>query len=359
MITKINISGFKAIDKAELSFRPITVLTGENSAGKSAVLQSIFQLQSYINFDKNGKKLVKEEDLLNYHFKSLQQQILQIRNKNINAREIQISIEYSNSEYNKVLLKDNIVSSEETPDIDLDINCFTNLHYLSANRREFRSITVTHNLLQGSVDYLGRNTPFILTKNRNLKLRDEVCVTKDANTLDYQLDYWLSKILNQKISITTENREIEQFVTFYYSMNDLLNIEPDSVGTGQNHLVHILLMCLLAKKNEIVIIENPELHLHPKAQSALSEFFTMIANSGVQLILETHSEHIIFKFCHSVFKKSLDCNNIIIYYKSSIEEDFSPIYINKRGHYANEEGKEISFPNGFFDATLQEILEIS
>ncbi|EUK18809.1 AAA family ATPase [Commensalibacter papalotli (ex Servin-Garciduenas et al. 2014)] len=353
MITQINVDGFKAIDKEELSFKPITLLIGANSSGKSSILQSIIQLQSYINLNAYGIPQTDKEKVFGDKFKSLRQPFLQIRNKNINARKVEVLIKYNNGNCNQLSL------TEEKDNISVDIKHLSNLHYLSANRKEFEAITLTNNLSEDSIDYFGYNTPFILTKNRNLQLRDEVCFDQKVKTLDYQLDYWLSKIINQKISIVTENKEIEQFVTFYYSMNDLSNIAPNSVGTGQNNLVHILLMCLLAKKDDIVIIENPELHLHPKAQAILSDFFTMIANSGVQLILETHSEHIPLKFCYNVYKESLDHNKIIIHYKSSEKDNFIPIYINQKGRYSNKEGQEIQFPSGFFDATLQEVLEIS
>jgi predicted ATPase len=72
--------------------------------------------------------------------------------------------------------------------------------------------------------------------------------------------------------------------------NDLTN-----VGTGVSQVLPILVMCLLAKKDDIIIIEEPEAHLHPKMQSRLADFFISIALLGKQCILETHSDHIINK----------------------------------------------------------------
>lgn len=50
---------------------------------------------------------------------------------------------------------------------------------------------------------------------------------------------------------------------------------------------------MFSKKNVIFIIENPEAHLHPAAQSRIGKFLQIISLSGVQIIVETHSEHVI------------------------------------------------------------------
>lgn len=51
-------------------------------------------------------------------------------------------------------------------------------------------------------------------------------------------------------------------------------------------------MCLGAESDSVIIIENPEIHLHPKAQSKLCEFLYFVSQSGRQLFIETHSDHI-------------------------------------------------------------------
>ena len=108
----------------------------------------------------------------------------------------------------------------------------------------------------------------------------------------------------------------------------------------------------------MLLIENPEIHLHPKAQSRLGEFFAWLAQNGVQVIVETHSEHLINKIRYQVYKKILNSNNVTIYYKKSIKENFINININEKGHFINENREKIQFPSGFFDSTLDELLEI-
>ena len=69
-------------------------------------------------------------------------------------------------------------------------------------------------------------------------------------------------------------------------------VRTKNIGSGLSYLISIIIMCLSLEKGETLVIENPEIHLHPKAQSRLTEFFVFISNAGRQLIIETHSDHI-------------------------------------------------------------------
>ena len=111
-------------------------------------------------------------------------------------------------------------------------------------------------------------------------------------------------------------------------------------------------MCLRAKRGDILMIENPEIHLHPKAQSKLGEFLTIIANAGVQLIIETHSEHVINKIQYQIFSRNFDNEKLAIYYKENARDNFERVEINENGRYS------VDFPEGFFDASLGDLMEI-
>ena len=64
------------------------------------------------------------------------------------------------------------------------------------------------------------------------------------------------------------------------------------MGSGISYLISILIACLGSEEKSTIIIENPEIHLHPKAQSRLCEFLYFVSQSGRQLFVETHSDHI-------------------------------------------------------------------
>ena len=92
--------------------------------------------------------------------------------------------------------------------------------------------------------------------------------------------------------------------------------------------------------------------MHPAAQSKLGEFFAFIASAGIQLILETHCEHLLNRLRYEVYHERIDPDQLVIYYKGGIIEPFQVIHIRENGKY------DVAFPGGFFDATLTELLEI-
>ena len=114
-----------------------------------------------------------------------------------------------------------------------------------------------------------------------------------------------------------------------------------------------------AQPGDILLIENPEIHLHPGVQSRLGDFFPFLAKRGVQLFIETHCGHMFSRVRFEIYKKNIDSSLVAVLYKPSRDKPFQPIGINSRGHFMNCEDAEIRFPGGFFDSTLKELLEIS
>ncbi|RFZ47391.1 hypothetical protein MSS4_03389 [Mycobacterium marinum] len=66
-----------------------------------------------------------------------------------------------------------------------------------------------------------------------------------------------------------------------------------SVGTGVSQILPVIVLCLMARPGQLVMLEQPELHLNPALQQKLADFFLAMVRSGRQLIVETHSEYIV------------------------------------------------------------------
>lgn len=71
------------------------------------------------------------------------------------------------------------------------------------------------------------------------------------------------------------------------------DLDITAVGLGVSQFLPVLLRCLLTNPDEVVLLEQPELHLHPASQQKLADFLLACALSGRQLIVETHSEHLV------------------------------------------------------------------
>jgi predicted ATPase len=125
------------------------------------------------------------------------------------------------------------------------------------------------------------------------------------------------------------------------SFHDLTN-----VGVGVSQVLPILVLSLLAERNSTLIFEQPELHLHPKVQTRLADFFVSMIKLNKQCILETHSEYLINRLRYrSVVSNSEDISeNVIMYFveQSQGRSTYNPIKINKYGVIED-------WPKGFFD----------
>lgn len=335
MINRLEIQGYKNISEEDFTFSPITIFTGLNSTGKSTVLQSILQVS-------------KETSLQNgiYLNKTLSSSFEVIRNKYTNASQISITCHTDLGEliYTLSREKKNIVPAypeKRLPEYE------KGLFYLSANRKG-----VENDALYSEEEVIcGPDGSFIYSTYEKEKSKTlDTGLIKDAlsTTLASQVNYWLKYILGLPIEFYTIKNSTEKVDIKFKS--DSFDLMPSQLGSGVSYLVKILILCLRASKGDIILLENPEIHLHPGAQSRLADFFTMIANSGIQLVIETHCENLLNKFRYMVFKKELSTNDIIIYYKSSITSEYDKIKIIQNGDY------EPDFPEGFFDATLVELL---
>jgi predicted ATPase len=122
-----------------------------------------------------------------------------------------------------------------------------------------------------------------------------------------------------------------------------------NVGVGLSQVLPIILTCLLAPKETTIIIEQPELHLHPKMQTKLTDFFVAISQSGRQCILETHSEHIINALRYRVAETEAPddeklADDIQIYFVEKDEKGslFRSITMDKYAYISE-------WPDDFFD----------
>jgi predicted ATPase len=68
---------------------------------------------------------------------------------------------------------------------------------------------------------------------------------------------------------------------------------PTNVGFGITYTLPILVAALAAETDALLLIENPEAHLHPRGQVAMGTFLSLAASAGIQLVIETHSDHIL------------------------------------------------------------------
>lgn len=98
--------------------------------------------------------------------------------------------------------------------------------------------------------------------------------------------------------------------------------KPTNVGFGYSHVLPIIIQVLLAKPNSIVILENPEAHLHPGAQSRIVDFLIhQMKEKSLQIFIESHSDHIINGARLAVKNQTITPNEVSILFVSRDETD--------------------------------------
>jgi len=132
-----------------------------------------------------------------------------------------------------------------------------------------------------------------------------------------------------------------------------IGVSLANVGFGVSQLLPILVEGIYARKGSVLLMEQPEIHLHPRLQAALADFFIDMANEGKQVIVETHSEHIILRLQRRIAENKLSNKDIAIYYFEPSEEGtkITPIEISEYGIIEK-------WPKGFFEEDLEESYSI-
>jgi predicted ATPase len=202
----------------------------------------------------------------------------------------------------------------------------------------------------------GEHAVIILANSMNLdNVNDLLYRGSDSKSVIQQTMEWMAYILEgAKIYIGGKETESSVLYMLFNNKQNSYSYKPVNVGFGYSYILPLVIAGLIAKPGEIVMIENPEAHLHPRAQSRIAEFFALVAASGVQVFIESHSEHILNGFRVSTLKPDSDVplcyNELTIHYFNE--------YFETEKLLIAENGKIENWPNGFFDQTEMDLADI-
>lgn len=126
------------------------------------------------------------------------------------------------------------------------------------------------------------------------------------------------------------------------------------VGSGVGQVLPVLLAPLLTDPGRTVVLEEPEAHLHPAAQVALADFIVACSNSGRQLIVETHSEHIVNRVRRRIAEGKLDPGHVQMLGAESNANSGTTYSANTFTADGTFEG---DWPEGFLGVALDDAVE--
>lgn len=321
---KLSISNFKSIKSLSLNISNLTVLTGLNSSGKSSVIDAFRML--YKKSTGNTPFLDKQgnfQDLLCEWFE--------------NDKKINFHIQEHSFEYNLDISDDSCFPAQ---------GCFPYaLYYVGAERLGAQLYSDNIRNLDKSDFTLWPNTLKYYDEHKSDIIKADILPSMKE---DKALIYAIEEIF-QKISPTSK-LDVLTLPDVDISSLRVNNRRAPNVGFGISYLFPIVLSLLaFSHKNDtILILENPEAHIHPKGQSIIGELIAKVANSGTKIILETHSDHILSGIRIAVKERKIQADNVNVLF-FNLEENKGQ-YLSKCDEInINEDGRIANWPQNFFD----------
>lgn len=182
---------------------------------------------------------------------------------------------------------------------------------------------------------------------------------KEVNTFTVReaFDWWIKYFgLGSYFEVMNNTEKPSQLDSYIRPIDLDHSVSPASVGVGFSQIAPIILMCLTAEKNDVLIFEQPELHLHPALQQKLGDFFLQMSKLGIQIIIETHSDHILNRVRLRSLEdlKSFSENvNIVFVEKEDKQSKFNQFKITDDGDFDFQ-----TYPKGFFDQTSKDTFKL-
>ncbi len=331
MLNCIKIQGFKCFQETEIKFSNFTLLAGKNSTGKSTVIQAVLALYQNSASSLAGKYMNIGT-------------VNDVKNWVAGSKEIVLEAEY---EYQggKCSYKKTFGDEVEKR----DGNRFPdeiNIRYLTADRI---GVEDTYQKSLEGKDQIGVRCEYAFFylaghKDQGIQETEFIFDSTTKMTLGGQVDYWLERILGYRI--TAEEIPGTELIRVAYRNRELgRDIRPKNVGTGVSYIAEIIIAAFSCRKGDVLIIENPEIHLHPSGQCELMEFLIFLAQKGLQVVMETHSDHVFNGLRRCVSSDRISNDKVRIYFFRQNEDKISlpvEILLDDDGHVKNQQ-------DGLFD----------
>lgn len=337
MIKTLEIKNFKSIKEMTINCADITLMIGTNSSGKSSVMQGLLfvsqnmekpcglngELMSLGTFEENRCIYADEKEI-----------VIAVRN---GEHLVKFSLSSTSGE-NLTLRQNGREENNENTAFYDSLNYKTRgFQYLSCHRVGPQNVYHKNMTMEDLIDANGEYAVAYLNKHSIDVLEPELCKGNVDYTLLGQVNWWMSYIADTEIS--TEEIVGTDLVKASYTMHDARQIRPANIGAGISYLISILIVCLSSPRDAVIVLENPEIHLHPSAQAKLCEFFYFISMSGRQLFIESHSDHIFNGFRAGIATGEMDKRRIKIQFISLDEKHLSQameVEIGRMGRIENQ-----------------------
>lgn len=361
MIATYYIHNFKNHKDTSLSLSHLNIFTGLNGMGKSSVIQSLLLLRDsyfkdsslstlYLNTD--SVDVGYSSDLVNCNIeKGQDQEVLRLE---LVDRQQKLNFAYRYIVGNEDILQAVDGAGLVNQEIMKQCPLFTDdFQYLSAFRSgpqqiySSSSIVERHRQVSQKMG-MGEYAVYFLHKfqNEDIPITDLMYPGSSSRSLYDQTELWMTEISKGiKFQLNQIGKNVE--LSFGYERTGRPTVYHSAMNTGYgvSYILSVIVSVLSAKPGSLIIIENPESHIHPSGQAALMHMIAIAAKRGVQFIIETHSDHIVNGALVNSKKGVIDKEDIRIYF-FDVDENLNATSTLLK---IEECGRIQEAPSGFFD----------
>ena len=371
MIRELRLANFKCFRSERVPLERLTILAGVNGAGKSSVVQALLTLrqiclrgafsESKVSLSGDLVDLGRAVDIL---FTSADEDKISLELEADGYPTLvaiwRVDIDSTDAFWSEPDTIQKALRSMASGGIALFNGAPSNtprvgaFNYLSAERFGPRKALPIEGA-QGSLFDLGTHGEYVfdalLNHQDQIKLpAGDPRSLPDASgdRLRDQLEMWLAEITpGVRLNITgVANADLAVGAFSFGQEGELRSPEyrPTNVGFGLSYVLPVLAALLAAPEDALVIIENPEAHLHPRGQTRMGELCARAAAAGVQVIVETHSDHVLDGARLMVKKSILSRDAANFHYFQHAQGS-----VVRQSPVVDDEGRLSEWPEGFFD----------
>lgn len=362
MLTRLDLQYFKCFELLRLPLRHLTLLTGTNASGKSSVLQALVLLHQTMREHEWSKRLMLNGESMKLGT------VLDVVDKVHGRKSFKISIVDSEKTYSWEFTGDRAELSMKVQRVIVDkevnerpealryllpptintsfANRLKNLTYITAERIGPREVyTLEDRQIASVVGPAGEHAVSVLHWGRDEPILDELVIPDVINKRLYQVEAWM-RMFFPGCGLEVQQVPKVNAVTLGLRTSDATDFHrPINVGFGLTQVLPIVIAALSAAKEDILMIENPEVHLHPAGQALIGQFLAEVARAGVQVIVETHSDHVLNGIRRSMKACRIQPEQVVVHFFRPSSAEMAQVVSPQMDSNGNID----SWPDGFFD----------
>ena len=373
MLTRIDLRHFKCFETLKMPLCPLTLLSGPNASGKSSVIQAIVLLHQTMREHEWSSRLMLNGATV--RLGAVADVIDQVHGRHsceivlLDSDGSHFHWEFQ-GERDEMSMAVRRARGETAAGDGWDVDESQPLHYLlptPANGQpltgRLRGLTyLTAERLGPREHYIfddpqltpvvgpqGEYAVSVLHSGRDIRVLDRL-VDKDVPPTRFrQVEAWMARFFPGCV-LAIEQVPRTNAATLGIRISGGTDFHrPVHTGFGLTQVLPIVVAALSANDDSLLLIENPEVHLHPTGQAAMGEFLTKVASAGVQVVIETHSDHVLNGIRRAVKGHTLPSDDVALHFFRPRQEEATNGEPQVQSPRLDDDGNIDSWPDGFFD----------